>query len=488
MSGRAVGFVAAFAIPLILARLFDQQAFGTYKQLFLIYSTLFGIVQVGMAESLYYFLPSEHARKANYILNVLLVLVALGAAALLVLVTKQDSIVTLLNNEDLRPYLTLTGIYLVLMLASLVLEIVMTAEKQHVAASFAYALSDLGRAALFLVPVLLFGGLRALLLGAIVFAVLRLIATATYLYRNFRVGLQPDRALLKKQLQYALPFGLAGIIEMVQANFHLYVVSWYFDAATFAIYSVGCLQLPITDFLMTSTSNVMMVQMREQLQAGRKDAVLAIWLDAVRKLALILVPMVGVLVVLAHELIVFLFTDVYVSSVPVFIIWTTSMLLAALLTDSLLRVHAENRFLILQNCVRLTLIAVLIHPLLERYGLIGAVMVTFLAAIVAKVLALWRTKVVLEVGLSQLLPWGSLAKILLLATAAALPVLLMKLALPLPTDSLAAFAQLALNGGLYVVTYYLLLLWCGPMHDDEKQQLLHWTQLPVARLCKAWKA
>ena len=61
VAGRTVGFAAAFAIPVVLARIFDQAAFGTYKQLFLIYATLYGLAQLGAAESLYYFVPREPA-------------------------------------------------------------------------------------------------------------------------------------------------------------------------------------------------------------------------------------------------------------------------------------------------------------------------------------------------------------------------------------------------------------------------------------------
>src|SRR5438552_7586713 len=52
-TGRTIGFAVAFAIPMILARRFSQQDFGTYRQLFLIFSTLYGLAQIGMAESLY---------------------------------------------------------------------------------------------------------------------------------------------------------------------------------------------------------------------------------------------------------------------------------------------------------------------------------------------------------------------------------------------------------------------------------------------------
>lgn len=483
MSGRALGFVAGFIVPLVLARAFGQAEFGTYKQLFLLYGTLFSIAQIGMAESLYYFLPSESERKGRYIVNVLLVLGLAGCAALLLLSWQQERVALLLNNAALAPYLPLTGLFLLLMLASLVLEIVMTAQKQHVGASVAYALTDLGRAALMLVPVLLFGDLFWLLLGAVVFALCRFALTLVYLRRAFGDTLRADSMLLRKQLRYALPFGLAGLIEVVQLNLHMYVVSWYFDAATFAVYAVGCLQLPIMDFLMTSTSNVMMVQMRERLRVGNVAAVRAIWLDAVRKLALILFPIVGLLVVLAHELIIVLFTDAYSASVPVFVVFTFGMLLMALLTDSVLRVYAQNRYLIIQNLLRLTLIALLIKPFLDNFGLVGAVLVTLLANAGAKVFALARIRTLLGVGLAQLLPWRALALTALLTAAAAAVAAIINTALPL-----AQWPALFVCGAAYTLAYYALLLCCGPLHEDEKQELLHWSQLPVARLRRALRA
>src|SRR5947208_11328457 len=40
VGGRAVGFAAVFAIPVVLSRVFTTAEFGTYKQLFLLFSTL----------------------------------------------------------------------------------------------------------------------------------------------------------------------------------------------------------------------------------------------------------------------------------------------------------------------------------------------------------------------------------------------------------------------------------------------------------------
>jgi hypothetical protein len=80
VAGRTVGFVAAFAIPVVLARTFDQAAFGTYKQLFLIYATFYGLAQLGAAESLYYFVPRSADEAGRRVANALVTLSLTGIA------------------------------------------------------------------------------------------------------------------------------------------------------------------------------------------------------------------------------------------------------------------------------------------------------------------------------------------------------------------------------------------------------------------------
>lgn len=480
MTGRFIGFVVAFAIPMILARLFDQHDFGTYKQLFLVFGTLLGIAQFGMAESLYYFLPFETTRSGSFVFNALLTGGGLGILSMVVMTLFREEIATMLNNPDLVEFLPWIGLYLVFQLMSVVMEIVMTVRKQHVAASATYAITDIARAIFFLVPVLLFPTMGWLMAGALAYAVARWTATMFYVIREFRATLQPDAVSLRKHLTYAIPFGVAGLIEIMQLNYHMYAVSWYFDAATFAIYAVGCLQIPLMDFLMASTCNVMMVNMRERMMAGDTAAVVAIWLDSIRKLTLLFAPLVAVLLICADYLIVLLFTSTYERSIPIFMVWTISMLLMALLTDGVLRVYAETRFLILQNLIRLGVIVVMIQWFLGTFDLIGAILVTLLATAVTKVVALWRIKQVMGVSFGQLLPWKSIGMTLLIAAAATLPALLVRATLELP-----GIIMLMLTGGVYTLTYYLLLQYAGPMQDDEKQMLSRWLQVPFIRIGRA---
>lgn len=475
MSGRVVASLATFFIPVVLVRIFEPAEFGTYKQLFLIAVTFYSIAQLGMAESLFYFLPSIPRHGGRYVLNAILLLAGAGVACLGLLVMAGPAVARWLNNGNLPGYLTLIGVYVLLTLVSSVLEIVMIARKRYLQAAVAYAVSDVSRAVLLIVPALVIRELQWLLFGAVAFAGLRFVATLVYMGREFDGELKPDAALLTTQWVYTLPFALAVIAEIVQANLHQYAVSYYFDAATFAVYAVGCLQIPFIDFVTGSAANVMMVRMSDMIKDGRGDEVPAVWHDATRKLALIFFPLVGLLLVTAHELIVFLFTENYRASVPLFMIWTTSIVLTILLTDGVLRVYAETRFLLTRNLIRLLLIASTIHWFLSAFHLAGAALVTIFATIVTKVISLARIKRLWRVGLSQLLPWRNLAAIFAASAAAGLSALLVKSALELTE------LPLLLATGMAYAASYLALLWrFNVLHEGEKLTVAAWLQrLPV---------
>lgn len=469
MSGRIAGFAASFFIPVILARVFSQAEFGTYKQLFLVYATLYGIAQIGMAESLFYFLPLTPQKAGKYIANSLLILAGSGLACFGLLWILGSSISRWMSNSQLSGLIPLIGVFLLLMLAAAGLEIVMIARKRHFWASCSYALSDLLRAALFILPVVWFRNLEGLLLGAVAFAAFRLCATLAYFRREFPGALRPDRRLLKEQLAYALPFELAVLVAVIQMNFHQYAVSYYFDAATFAIYSVGCLQIPLVDFLKTSASSVMMVRMAEAIRDDRREAVLTLWRDTTRKLLLVFFPLAGLLLVNARDIIVFLFTQRYLASVPVFQVSSVSILLSSFAVDAVLRVYAETRFLFLLYVVRLAAIAALIKWFLDSFHLQGAVLVTLLATATTTVWALAKMKTLMGAHLSRLLPWRDFAGITATAAAAALPALAVRSVLEAPT-----WARLSVIGFVYGATYLVLVFAVGILGREDRRAVAGW--------------
>lgn len=479
MSGRTLAFAATFFIPVVLARIFDPAEFGTYKQLFLVHSTIYYIAQLGMASSLYYFLPRAPREAGRYVANSMWFLGMAGLAAFGLVAMAAPKIAQWMSNKALTAYLPWIGLYLLLMMLSTALEIVLISRSRYFWASASYAISDLARAAAFILPVLVFRQLRWLLWGAVAVAFVRVVVTLFYFRREFRSTFTPDRRLLKSQLGYALPFAAAVLLETLQASFPQYAVSYLFDPATFAIFAVGCLQIPLVDFAASPTSDVMMVKMQERLAEGRKHAVLKIWHDTTWKLALLFFPLFAFCIVAARQIIVFLFTAKYVASVPIFMAWSTVILFTTFQVDGVMRVFAQTWFLLALNMMRLVIIVGLIKWSLSQFHLVGPVLVIVLATSVSKTAALARMKTLLAISTAELLPWRSLAALLGAAAGASAVALAVKSQIHVSTAPL-----LSATAAAFALTYAALVWRFDLLQEDEKLAIAGWVRkakLTIAR-------
>jgi O-antigen/teichoic acid export membrane protein len=455
VAGRGVALAITFVVPLVLARILIPADFGTYRQLLLLFTTLYTAAQLGMAESLFYFIPSQPRHAGRHVANALFVLGVVGTLAFLLLSTLAAPLAAWLGNPVFQPLAALLGAYLALMLLAAPLEIAMVSRKMHAAASATDALSDIARAALTLLPALLIGSVEALLIGVVAFAALRAGATLVYCWKAFGVDFRPDAPRAGRQLAYALPLHLAAVLEIAQGNAHAYVIAARFDAAAFAVYSIGCLQLPLVDLIASSACNVMMVRMRERAATQNAAAIMPLWRETTAKLALALVPLLGMLAVVAGDLLVVLFTDAYAASVPVFRAWICLTLFAALPVHGALRVLGDTRFVAMQTAIKLAVVVALIHGFLSVFGMTGGVMVSLLAMLVGKTILLVRLQRLTAVTVSELLPWRSYAVIAIAAAAAAWPAVTVR---ALGGSSLE---RLLFAGVTYVVAYGLLASWLG---------------------------
>jgi O-antigen/teichoic acid export membrane protein len=477
MSGRVAAFAITFLTPVLLVRVFSQSEFGTYKQFMLITYTLFLIGQCGLAECLFYFLPKNPERGASYALNSVLMLFISGMVCWAGLLLNPGRIAKWMSNADLAQYIPIMGGYLLFMLMGTVLEISMISRKRYNLASVTYVASDLLRAAFLVIPALITHSLMWALMGSVVFFFLRVCAIFGYFKYEFSGRLHLDKAILKEQWGYALPFSLSVIVQVIQQNYHQYAVAFHFDPATFAIYSVGCLQIPLVDFMATPASNVMMVRMTETQRDGNKAGLLPIWHDTTRKLALLFFPFVGLLVVNAYGLITLLFTRAYAASVPLFMVWCLSILLSAFQIDGVLRVFAEMKYLVGINLVRLVLVLAFMGWFLSTFKLMGAVLITLVGMFIAKLLAVIRIRTLLETSFREVLPWKNLAGILVAAAAAAIPALVLNSRLDVPL-----LVLLPLSGIAYVTTYGVLVWVCGLLDEDEKAAMKRMVMPQLPRL------
>ena len=372
---KLVAFGFSFVLPLLLVRLLDRTEFSLYKQSFLLVSTATTILPFGWGASLFYFFPREPSRRPQVLANTfayhLLVACAAGAA-----LTLFPSVLGgLFGWELLVEHRHLLAAVIALNLVSGLLESAVIAGADVMSGSAFIVAAQASRSVLLAGAVIWSPRIEALLWAAILQGVLQSFVMIWYFQKRFsgwweRLCLGAAR----EQARYAIPLGLASLALPIQAEFHLYVVAHGVPAPVYAMYAVGCFQVPLVGILRESLFTILSRRMSDLSAQGKRQEMGELFLSATRKLALVYMPVCALLLVCGQRFLTVLFTDEYNSSWPVFAINLGLLPLAVLITEPFLR--ANDRTMRISTAVRLAFTAALVCCLpfsLDKFGLTGPI-------------------------------------------------------------------------------------------------------------------
>ena len=100
--GQSCTFVLSFLSAAILARYFDKQEYGTYKQIRYIYTTMQSLFTMGLPSAFAYFIPRMNANEQKSLVNGLTrIFLLLGVVFSLSLFFLAKPISIWLNNPEL---------------------------------------------------------------------------------------------------------------------------------------------------------------------------------------------------------------------------------------------------------------------------------------------------------------------------------------------------------------------------------------------------
>ncbi len=420
---KTVGFVFSFLLPLLVVRFLAQDAVGVYRQAFQVISTAVAILPLGVGMSAYYYLSREPARRAYAITNILLFTFAVGGLACLVLSLFPQIIGQIFRNEELTRLAPLIGVMVGLWIFSGFLEIVAVANQEPRLAAAFIILAQLTKTILMVSAVFLFATVESFLYAALMQGILQSSALFVYLnYRFPRFWKNFEPGFFREQLAYALPFGFAGLLWILQTDLHNFFVGNRFSPAEYAIYVYGCFQLPFISMVIESASSVMIPRMSELQEKNDTSEMLNIAIRATKRLALIFFPVYVFLMITAQAFVVTLFTRDYLASVPIFMINLTLLPVAVWINDPFVRAYPElGRFLlILRLFIFVGLVAALYFGV-QRFDLVGMILIVIATALIEKVILTTVVLRKLKVSRAGLLPLMAVGTTAICAVFAGLP-------------------------------------------------------------------
>ena len=418
---KVLAFSLSIAVPLLLVRRLSQPEFGLYKQAFLVVGTAVTLLPLGFQMSAFYFLPREKDRQGAIILNILLFHLLMGALGAMVLMLFPQLLTTIFHSSELLNYAPIMAAVIFFWVVSSYLEVVSLAHQEARLSTILIICAQLTKTGFLVLAAIAFGSVRALIYAALFQVVLQTIVLLLYLRSRFpRFWMSFDWAVLRMQLSYALPFGVGGLLFTLQMDLPNYFVSNKFDAATFAIYAIGCFNIPLVGMLSESVGAVMIPQVSLLQKHGNHREILALASRVARKLALIYLPLYGFLMVMGREFLTVLFTSQYAASWPIFAINLTMLPLSIFVSDPIMRAYAEHRqFLPKLYAVLVVLLFIALWLGTSRFGLIWAIAVVVGVNIIGRTATWIKIGSLLSIRLRDLALLRDVGKIAIAATTAA---------------------------------------------------------------------
>ena len=401
MFAKTLAFAFSFALPLLLVRRLSQHDLGLYKQAFLVVGTATAVFSLNFNTSSYYFLPREQGgRRQSVVLNILLFNLLAGGLALSVLLFFPGVLEKIFNSAELVAYAPAIGLVVLLWLFSLFLEMVAIANQEMRTATVFIVCAQLTKTALMLGAAVWFASVRSLIIAAAVQGTLQTLILLWYLRSRFPAFWRSfDWAMMRTQLAYALPLGLYGLLWTFQSDLHNYFVSHQFGAAAFALYSMGCFDLPLIGILAESVGAVMIPRMSLMQRDGQTREMVVVMSRAMRKLAAVYFPIYAMLMIVGREFITMLFTSQYLGSWPIFAVNITLIPFNIVALDPLTRAYKEHRFYLLRvRAATFVAQTAALWFVTTRFGLVEAIAVVVAGTLVERAVIVWKFGRVLGVG------------------------------------------------------------------------------------------
>lgn len=378
---------------IILVRFLSQASYGTYRQAFLIVNTFVYLSSVGIPASLLYFFPiMKKEEQKGILLQTMALLFSFGLTGALVAMAGASYIGTAFHNERLTSILPWFGFYIMFQSGIAYLQGLFMGLDRYKAASISQCVIQLGHLGVIIICVVLGVSLELMmkvLVGYMGVQAVVVVCISLFLFRG--VPTSWSAALIKRQLAFTLPLTVSGIVWFLGKEIDKACLAFFFDPAMYAVYVVGALEIPILSEIPNLISSVLLPQMAKLFAEDEHEQLVALWRETIRKSILVLMPAFGILILLAHPMIVILYTNDYAAGVPVFIIYLLHLPMRVINQQIILQSSGRTGIIMLTAVVFVVMNFVL-NIIFIRYcnmGIVGPAWATVISYAFLHIIGIW---------------------------------------------------------------------------------------------------
>jgi len=462
---RIFGIAFSIVIPMYLGRKLPVETYGTYKQLMLFFWFSQVALNLGLDDSAYYFLKWEPKKFPLFCFNALVFNFFVTGILWIALIVFKTSIAAFLVNPAIAIYLPLLGFLIFATVSSMQIEGMLFVGLNRFNERLVVDLTtELLKSLAIIGAFFFYNSIEMALYFLCAIMGVRLLATMVLIHACvLKAGLAYVDSIKEftSQLKYGLPLGVSRILSNA-LNMENYYISHFFSLTQFTFYSVGCFENPLVNATRASMNELTNIELVDAMKNNDHQKAVRIWRSMTRKLFLFIIPFVAYMICFANEIIRFIFSDKYLQSVPIFMVFNLFLIVGAVNPEAIFRATSKTQLALRIKVLSLLVGIGLIVAGAVWGGMIWALIGKILAVLLMNCLGLFIGAKLLKTNFLNLFQWRELLGVLIVSVIISLFVRLI-----FWNSSLIPFLVLALSFLLYVSLHFCISCLFRLIKEDE---------------------
>ncbi len=399
--------------------------------------------------NLLYFIPKDPQRSRTYVSNTIWIVLCTSTFACVTLFLFREPLLSITSFDFLIPL----SIYVLFFTNFDFLESYWVANKQPNSVFYFSVTRTVVRLSAVLGTAMYSPSVDALVRTLIIVEAIRILVVVLIMRRIHLKLAVIDRHLIRRQLTFVIPLGLAGSLHYLNEYIGQIAISTQLGVVALAIYTIGSFQVPILDIVRGSIVDSIFPDMVRAASRNDGDR-LRLWKRSIVAYTYLIVPIVVLLFCYADVLIPLVFTEQYRDAVPIFRILAAVTIIQCFEFSTPLRATNRNKILLVGNVIMLSVnvgIILAFFRFFTPYAIYGpAIAIVFSYIVQHVVLGISITKVY-SISVGALLKWRSLAIIFGSAALSCVPLVIGE------QVDIPDIVRLPVFSLIFAISYFLLV-------------------------------
>ena len=404
---------------MLLARFRSLEEYGTYSQIIMVTDLTCSILLLGLPNSINYFLAkADTAEQRRNFLSVYSTLSTILTVVIgICLYFAMPVIINHFSNPFIRDFAYVFAVYpwTSLFINSISsIGIVYGKANRLIVFNLANALVVLAALLIAKAADLSFHQYMLMYMAVLILFACISIAWSHKLSGGIKIKL--DFGLIKDIFIFSIPLGLASASGSLSHELGKLVIGRFFSVDDYAIFANASRELPVT-MVATTLTAVLLPQLVRMLKTGNNTEAVGLWGHSIEISLCFMCLVAGGFIVFAPDILSLFYSEKYVTDggVTVFRIYSIILLMRTTYWGMILNATGNTKFVFYSSLLSLLLNFIVNIASTYLLGFIGPAISSLIVSITLSFVQLKFTSKVINTPLSQIFPWRSIARLLIIS-------------------------------------------------------------------------